>query len=209
KLFFTRGKRRYVCSAVVVQSPSDDVVLTAGHCVRYRGRWSRRVLFVPAYRRGARPFGLFRGAAAAVPRPWLAQNPNYDYGAIRLRRGSRGRRVGAVTGEVGVSWNYPRDQLYRIIGYPVNYGGGERMWGCSSRFRRRDGRRFAGPASLGVACRMRKGSSGGGWTYDRAPGNGPFVASVTSHYHPRDPGLLFGPYFDRRVPELIRYASRR
>jgi V8-like Glu-specific endopeptidase len=209
KLFFTRGRRRYACSAVVVQSRSDAVVLTAGHCVHYRGRWSRRVLFVPAYRRGARPFGLFRGAAAAVPRPWLAHNPNYDYGAIKLRRGSRGSRVGEVTGEIGVSWNYPRDQRYRIVGYPVNYGGGERMWGCSSRFRRRDGRRFGGPASLGVGCRMRKGASGGGWTYERSPGNGPYVASVTSHYYPRDPGLLFGPYFDRQVLSVIRYASRR
>jgi V8-like Glu-specific endopeptidase len=209
KLFFTRGKRRYTCSAVVVQSRSDAVVLTAGHCVYYRGRWSRRVLFVPAYRRGERPFGLFRGAAAAVPRPWIVHNPNYDYGAIKLRRGSRGQRVGAVTGEIGVSWNYRRNQRYRIVGYPVNYGGGERMWSCTSRFRRRDGERFPGPASLGVDCRMRKGSSGGGWTYERSPGNGPYVASVTSHYYPRDPGFLFGPYFDRHLPELIRYASRR
>jgi V8-like Glu-specific endopeptidase len=210
KLFFTQGRKRYMCSAVVVQSRSDAVILTAGHCVFYRGRWSRRVLFVPAYRRGSRPFGLFRGAAAAVPRPWwLAHNPNYDYGAIKLRRGSRGSRVGDVTGEIGVSWNYPRDQLYRIVGYPVNFGGGERMWGCSSRFRRRDGGRFGGPASLGVTCRMRRGSSGGGWTYERSPSNGPYVASVTSHYYPRDPGLLFGPYFDREVLTLIRYANRR
>ncbi len=165
---------------------------------------------MPAYRRGERPFGLFRGAAEAVPRGWWAGHGlNYDYGAVKLRRGSRGRRVGDVTGEVGVSWSYPRRQLYRVVGYPQNLGGGERMWECASGLRRRDGGRFPGPASIGVACPMRKGSSGGGWTYDRAPGDGPYLASVTSHYYPRDPGLLFGPYFDRRLPQLIRFASRR
>jgi hypothetical protein len=56
---------------------------------------------------------------------------------------------------------------------------------------------------------MKRGSSGGGWTYYRDLGDGPYLASVTSHYYPRDPGLLFGPYFDRDVRELIRYASRR
>lgn len=210
RLFFTQGRKRYTCSAVVVQSRSDAVVLTAGHCVLWRGRWSRRVIFVPAYRRGERPFGLFRGAAEAVPRGWWAGHGlNYDYGAVKLRRGSRGRRVGDVTGEVGVSWSYPRRQLYRVVGYPQNLGGGERMWECASGLRRRDGGRSPGPASIGVACPMRKGSSGGGWTYDRAPGDGPYLASVTSHYYPRDPGLLFGPYFDRRLPQLIRFASRR
>jgi hypothetical protein len=168
KLFFTQGRQRYTCSGVVVQSSSDAVILTAGHCVFWRGRWSRRVLFVPAYRRGARPFGTFRGTAEAVPRAWwIGRDLNYDYGAIMLRRGSRGRRIGEATGELGVSWNYPREQLYRVTGYPSNLGNGERMWGCESRLRRRDGRRFPGPASNGVACPMRHGSSGGGWTYLR------------------------------------------
>jgi hypothetical protein len=209
KLFFTQGRQRYTCSGVVVQSSSDAVILTAGHCVFWRGRWSRRVLFVPAYRRGARPFGTFRGTAEAVPRAWwIGRDLNYDYGAIKLRRGSRGRRIGEATGELGVSWNYPREQLYRVTGYPSNLGNGERMWGCESRLRRRDGRRFPGPASNGVACPMRHGSSGGGWTYLRGPGD-PYVASVTSHFYRRRPGLLFGPYFDRRLPELIRYVDRR
>lgn len=209
KLFFSQGRRDYVCSGVVAQSRSDGVILTAGHCVFWRGRWSKRVLFVPAYHRGSKPFGAYEGAAAGVPRLWWrSHNLNFDYGAIKLRR-SHGRRVGDVTGEIGVRWGYPRDQSYSVVGYPVNYANGQRMWSCRSRFRRRDGKRWDGPASSGVGCRMRNGSSGGGWTFQTGPHDRPYVGSVTSHYYRRLPGLLFGPFFDRRVVELLRFVNRR
>jgi V8-like Glu-specific endopeptidase len=208
KLFFVQGRYRYECSASVPPSQSHSVILTAGHCVYGPGGWSRKITFVPAYDRGARPFGTWSWRYEAVPRQWWRiGNWNYDYAAIKLKANSRGR-VGSVVGEQGIAWNYPRRQDYRIIGYPHNISRGRQMWSCQSSFRRVDGKRLSGPPATGVDCNLGAGASGGGWSFYDTPGDGPYLGSVTSHSLRGVQGILFGPYFTANVNRLIGRVNR-
>ena len=66
-VFFRLGRYDYSCSGTVVNSPSQSVVITAGHCVHYGGkrrRWATHFVFVPGYQDKATPFGSLVGAAA-------------------------------------------------------------------------------------------------------------------------------------------------
>ena len=206
KLFFVRGGNRYSCSASVVASRSDDVILTAGHCVYlWPEGWSKKLIFIPAYRHNHRPFGTWQWRSETIPRPWALRNTNYDYAAIELRPSRRGS-VGEVVGELGLAWNYARQQRYRALGYPFNFFRGERMWQCVSGATGTDGSRLPGPPSTAIRCGMREGSSGGAWLIARK-GN-PHVASVTSHYYRDERSRIYGPYFDRKVLRLVNAAAR-
>src|SRR5690606_25188309 len=65
KLFFNVGSATYVCSASLIKR---GVVVTAAHCAvefgarRYFSNWQ----FVPAYRNGQAPYGVWTAASAAV-----------------------------------------------------------------------------------------------------------------------------------------------
>lgn len=209
RLFFAREGSDYRCSASVVQSQSDAVVLTAGHCLYdpESRAWSKRLVFVPAFLSGVQPFGSWVGRQQAVPPAWFQRgNFNFDYGALELNPNSRGS-VGSVVGEQGLQWGYPRQQDYTSIGYPANYEDGERMWGCSSplagTFRSPSG----GPDPSAINCPMKRGSSGGGWTFKGGAGAGPYLASVNSFFLSDEPSLLYGPYFTDGVVSVIRAAD--
>jgi hypothetical protein len=91
-----RGKRGY-CSGTAIDSPTRQLVLTAGHCVNagaeYRGNlWYRDLLFVPAYTAGKAPFGAFaakRNKVFAAPQ-WTNHSNSNSY----LHLGDRSRTYG-------------------------------------------------------------------------------------------------------------------
>jgi hypothetical protein len=68
RLFFTWLGRPASCSGSVIDTRSQRLVLTAGHCVHYLGIWSERMIFVPAYQNGKRGVQLiiFKQAEANI-----------------------------------------------------------------------------------------------------------------------------------------------
>ncbi len=105
RVFIRRGNLSGFCSGTAINSPTRQLVLTAGHCVnsgREGGRpsvWSNYLEFVPAYTGGVAPFGAFvaRRNTICAPKQWIKQgNPDFDMGAFltfaQLRRGQRRRR---------------------------------------------------------------------------------------------------------------------
>jgi len=94
------------CSGTAVRSPNESVVITAGHCVNSggrRGRWfSGKSVFVPAYRYGQRPFGVFPVRWIDSTRQWRANgSENFDVGAMVVGRNEAGEElVEAVGGAV-------------------------------------------------------------------------------------------------------------
>ncbi len=207
RLFIRTGAGAGWCSATVVVSSNGSVIFTAAHCLHSggsRGEFVRSAIFVPAYRDGARPFGVFPARAVGVTRQWAGSgNLNFDIGAVVLGRNGNNRRVQPVVGARGIAWNQPRDFFFRAFGYPSNFFRGERPFVCNSRFGGLEREQRPGPAPSVIGCDMRRGSSGGGWVVQDD-----FVNSVISRFDTTAPHLT-GPYFGLAARKLWSQANRR
>jgi hypothetical protein len=92
-LFLAGLGQPHNCSASVVASASQDLVITAAHCLAGSGAG---VQFVPGYRDGSTPYGVWTAAQAYVDPSWTAaQDPRHDVAILKMRRQQRdGRWVG-------------------------------------------------------------------------------------------------------------------
>jgi hypothetical protein len=200
-----KGLGPYECSATVVSSPAATTVVTAAHCVKEpRGPWAGKLIFVPAFDRGAAPYGRWVGNEVWVDRRWARRgNSNLDFAAIEIApRG--GTPIAEAIGSRGIAFNGRARQSYELFGYPINKARGERLWGCAARLKRRDPLyRPPGPRPIGVRCDMGPGSSGGGWI--TADG---LLASVTSFAYARRPRVVYGPYLSAAAERVWRRAGR-
>ncbi|HTZ45384.1 MAG TPA: trypsin-like peptidase domain-containing protein [Jatrophihabitans sp.] len=81
------------CTASVLDTPGQDLILTAAHCVTGTGRG---MLFVPGYARGAAPYGVWQVTAAYVDPAWIgAHEEDRDYAILRV---AEQRRAGGPAG---------------------------------------------------------------------------------------------------------------
>lgn len=204
RLFIRQKGQKGYCSATAINSPSRQLVLTAGHCVnsgplgiRGNSAWSRYVLFVPAYSNGVAPFGAFparRNAVFALP-DWVQfANPNFDVGAILVSPNRDGFNVAdAVGGGVSIVLNQSRHQQFQTFGYP---GKTRAMQGCESPYVGDDSLtyRIPGPPTMAIRCHWAPGASGGGWLIRE----GGAINGLTSYGKRRDKIHTFSPYFSRR-----------
>lgn len=200
------------CSATSVNGPNLSLVVTAGHCVNdgllgfwYDSNW----VFVPGYRHGQRPFGVFPARWLGATAGWLKSgSETTDVGIAVVGRNERGQRLGRAVGGAGIAWNLSPNQVFDIHGYPVErpFGGKVQRRCAQTPFIGHDPESFffqAGPLTLGARCRLSGGASGGGWTIRDGVLN-----SVTSYGYADDPGTVFGPYFGREVARLYRQAAK-
>jgi len=199
RIFIRIGKKRGYCSGTAIDSPSRQLVLTAGHCVNagsaYRGNlWYRNLLFVPAYTAGKAPFGAFpakRNKVFALPQWTDHSNPDFDFGAFLTHPNRRGVDVAdAVGGGAAIALDQPRNQSFASFGYPGNV---KRMQGCRSGYSGDDrlSYSFSGPPTLGIACHWAPGASGGGWLI----GDGTQINGLNGYLHLDDRSRTYGPYF--------------
>lgn len=205
KLLIWIGPHTASCSATVINTPNDSTIVSAAHCVRSGygryGTWARRVVFIPAYEEGRRPYGSFLAARIWVPQEYYSyENPNFDVAVIRLRPNEHGR-VARVVGARGWATDVSRNRTYTVFGYPAGRMRGEIPRTCVSRVIgiRERSRRLPGPAPSRIVCDMASGSSGGGWIFGRG-----YLNSVIGYANRGRPGVLYGPYFGREVRRLIR-----
>ncbi len=209
KIFFLVGDQAFVCSGTVVDSRGGNVVFTAGHCVfdRENGQYVDRLAFVPAYRDGDAPLGIWPATAVFTPSRYAEQGQlSHDLGAVILAE-----RIQQTLGARKIAFNLdPSGRSFRILGYPAQPAppfDGERMAGCDSEVIGRDpghGR----PSTLAVApCLMGEGASGGGWIT-----GGEYLNSVMSYTYCREDtqdlcGTVFGPYFGSQAVDLYTFPA--
>lgn len=204
KLLFTQDGRDASCSATVVRSRKRNLIMTAGHCVVQPGNggapaWSTNVVFVPAYRDGAAPFGLFPATRLRVPRGWVREPiAAFDVAAVNLAPGQAGQIQDSL-GARGISFNRPfgkykknrtRFQVFGYPGEPVAFYDAERPILCNARFKGFE--RFSDSPVVGP-CAMKQGSSGGGFVL-----KGGTVNSIVSHgpcFVLETCGAIAGTYF--------------
>jgi V8-like Glu-specific endopeptidase len=210
RIFVRQGKDRGYCSGTAINTPTRQLVLTAGHCVnsgpREGGRaaiWSQYLQFVPAYTGGAAPFGAFvaRRKKVFAPKAWIKHgNPDFDLGAFLTFPNAEGVNLAdAVGGGATIVLDLDRHQKFQTFGYP---GEATRMQGCQSPYIGDDALTypFGGPPTMGIRCRWAPGASGGGWLI----AEGTQVNGVTSYLHTDNTSHTYGPYFtNETVGKLV------
>jgi len=204
-IFFAAGPFLGRCSGTSVSAANLSVVFTAGHCVNEGGAggdWYSSWVFVPGYRFGQRPFGVFPARRLFATAGWLETgSENYDVGAAVVARNESGRRLGAVVGGAGIAWNQRPAQTFDVHGYPVEapFDGETQQLCPQTPFLGHDTASFLvpGPLNLAVDCNVTGGASGGGWTIA-----GNVLNGVTDYGYTEDPATDFGAYFGREVAKM-------
>ncbi len=196
KIFFRSGGTNYVCSGASVVGGTRHVVFTAGHCL-YEGGWSSRVVFVPAYRNGVRPYGTFPARNLAVLNGWKDQQDySYDMGAFDVGKNSSGKTLRSRVGSLGFAANLPRTTHWNSFGWPAGAPfNGETLQVCQASHATDDltTGMYGGPVTQGIGCDMTGGSSGGPWIFRLRRGN--YLNSVNSYGYNTQPEAMYGPYF--------------
>jgi V8-like Glu-specific endopeptidase len=205
-IFFAADGGGARCSGTSVSAPNFSVVFTAGHCVYSggsRGRWYRgQWVFVPGYRYGQRPFGVFPAVRIDATRQWVATgSENFDVAAAVVGRNERGERLADAVGGTGIAWGLKADQVFDVHGYPAAppFDGETQRLCAQTPFLGHDPQSFLfeGPLNLGVDCDVTGGASGGGWTI-----RGDVLNSVTNYGYGDDRATDFGAYFGEEVGRL-------
>lgn len=105
RLYFTnaRGEDR-ACSASVVNSSTQNIIITAAHCVYTRNTgWNKNIVFIPAYENGAAPFGRWRSVGKVASSAFTKNNVNkYDYAFVKLAN-ENGKTVQETVGGNGIA----------------------------------------------------------------------------------------------------------
>ncbi|MFL5897440.1 MAG: trypsin-like serine peptidase [Solirubrobacterales bacterium] len=203
RIFVKQGSLRGYCSGTAIDSPTRQLVLTAGHCVNNgheggRATWFQYLEFVPAFTAGQAPFGAFVAQPGAVyaPRPWSRHgNSDFDLGAFLTQPNELGLNVAdAVGGGATIALDLPRHQRFRTFGYPGNV---KRLQGCDSPYTGDDRLSFPlpGPPTLGIRCHWAPGASGGGWLI----GDGTEINGLNSYLYLGNTSHTYGPYFSQET----------
>lgn len=155
-LFYTTGSVGHFCTASVVDSAHEDLVVTAAHCV-YGSGYATNIEFVPGYHDGARPHGAWLVQAVVVARAWRqSHDPDLDIAFLTVvAAGHPGWKIQRATGglRLGVGLGYGR--WTGLIGY--NNAVQDPVWCAahSHEFR---------PGQMVFYCHgYRDGTSGGPW----------------------------------------------
>jgi len=109
--------RRHFCTASVVESPAGDLVITAAHCVSRMA--PAQIAFVPGYRSGVAPYGVWLTSAVLSDSAWQASgDPDHDVAFLVVHRAGRSDRIQDLTGgeQLGIGW--PARVWVDVIGYP-------------------------------------------------------------------------------------------
>ncbi len=200
------------CSGTSVNAPNYSVVFTAGHCINSggpRGHWMDfRWVFVPGYRYGQRPFGVFPAKWIDTTRQWRTTgSENFDVGAAVVGRNQSGQLLAKAVGGTGIAWGLKTRQVFDVHGYPVEepFDGETQQLCAGTPFLGHDTRSFLtpGPLNLAVDCNVTGGASGGGWTISGSK----VLNSVTNYGYGDDPDTDFGAYFGKEVGRLFHRAG--
>jgi len=117
-VFFTSGSSAHYCTASVVGSRHQDMVLTAAHCV-YSGGPVKNIEFIPGYRSGHAPHGAWVVNKITVARGWKSsQNQNLDFAFLAVTPPpGTSRPIQVVTGALQLGINRPFMRPIEVIGY--------------------------------------------------------------------------------------------
>ncbi|MFI9235212.1 trypsin-like serine peptidase [Streptomyces sp. NPDC053079] len=205
RVFFTMDNRTASCSGDAVTSKNGSTVLTAGHCVKYKGNWHTNWVFVPGYHDGQKPHGTWAATKTMATAQWSSgEEMNFDVGAAVVGP-LDGKRLTDVVGAQGLQFNGGYNKAMYAFGFPAaSPYDGTKLIHCSGT----SSKDFLLTKDHGLGCNMTGGSSGGPWftSFDEATGTG-LQASVNSFGYTFLPNRMFGPYFGDEAKSLYEQAQ--
>jgi hypothetical protein len=230
KLFFTiPGYGDFVCSGASINSTNRSVVWTTGHCLYTPGvGYHANVLFAPARRAGANPYGTWPGLAAVTTNGWANSGlREFDLGALVVTLGGASNlRIGDAIGFLGFIANAPRQQQWNIHGYPqaprdLNSTppgaqfDGEHQEICAATWATNDqpSGNASNPLAIGVGCDQTGGASGGPFLINFSGVGGLtnlINGQATYRYtgpNPPENLKLFSPYFGDAMINVLNAAQ--
>jgi V8-like Glu-specific endopeptidase len=121
-LFAVSGGRlgSHFCTASVVDSPAGNLIVTAAHCLgAYPDAASGALAFVPAYDKGAAPYGVWEVTRVFVDSAWASfADPDHDVAFLTVAQRRGGKAIEEVTGGERLGIDQPSRAVVRVSGYP-------------------------------------------------------------------------------------------
>jgi V8-like Glu-specific endopeptidase len=119
-LFMHSADGNHFCTASVVSSPGKDLLITAAHCINGGSGAGYRsdIVFVPGYRDGQAPVGVWSVARLLVAPEWAqSADPDSDVGFVVLKP-HNGENIEDVLGADRLGTDQQSDYLVHVTGYP-------------------------------------------------------------------------------------------
>ena len=120
-LFERDASGNHFCTASVVSSPGKDLLITAAHCInggRGSSGYKSDIVFIPGYRDGQEPFGVWTPAHLLVAPQWAnSSDPDFDVGFVVLQPHD-GRNIQQVLGASQLGTDAGYRYLVHVTGYP-------------------------------------------------------------------------------------------
>ena len=200
-LFHRDGSGDHFCTASVVTSSHQQLIITAAHCVRSPSGWVSHLAFVPSFHDGQRPFGTWALRAFAVDARWIShrdQDLDFAFAGVRLLNGKPIQaRVGSHGLIINQGWNHP----VTVIGYP---NGKARPIHCTATAQKVPALRFQ---SKFVCGGYTGGTSGSPWLLTRSGKQ--YVNAVLGGFE--EGGVIdsvsYASYFDADVQHLYQRSQ--
>jgi len=229
----------YVCSGSVVTFPTaaeerapggvepaptkvvpttDNVVLTAGHCVidpETGTRTNSELIFIPGYRNGTAPYGVWHAESFTPTETWkktakagFSPNEGGDLAFVSLYP-SDGESVEKAVGSLGIAFDGICNQVYTQFGYPAEAPyGGQLLYSHTAAYVGPDTNAAFTPVPMKIASDFTRGASGGPWAVGIGSGAAPTVRSLTAYGYESQPGFLYGPYFGEGARKAYEVATK-
>ena len=110
----------HFCTASVVASPGQDLLITAAHCLNGGdgSGYNSDIVFIPGYRNGTAPYGIWKPQRLVVAPQWAnSADPDFDVGFVVLQSHD-GENVQQVLGANQLGNDSAYQYLVRVTGYP-------------------------------------------------------------------------------------------
>jgi V8-like Glu-specific endopeptidase len=204
-LFVRASGRDHFCTASVVASPGKNLLITAAHCINggKGGRGYRQdMVFIPDYRRGQEPDGVWTPARLLVAPQWArSSNPAYDVGFVVLQPHD-GKNIQQVIGanRLGIDLHY--HYLVHVTGYPNSSNSPITCVNWTEKSRN---------AQLEFDCAgYTGGTSGSPWVISFSPRShtGTIVGLIGGYQDGGNkPSISYSPLLDAAIHKLYRQAE--
>ncbi|MFF0293951.1 trypsin-like serine peptidase [Kitasatospora sp. NPDC004614] len=195
----------HFCTASVVGSPARNLIVTAAHCLVDPGIGTSRtdLVFVPGYRSGDAPSGVWPLGTVTVDPSWRTRgNQDLDV-AFATVQPQNGRQVQQVLGANRLGTNRGYTLPVKVTGYPSS---SDEPITCSNTTVQQS------PTQLRIDCPdYTGGTSGSPWVTELDPSThtGTVVGVIGGYQRGGDTAdISYSSYFGDRVQMLYMQASQ-
>jgi V8-like Glu-specific endopeptidase len=202
-LFESDASGAHFCTASVVTSPGEDLLVTAAHCINggNGSGYKANIVFIPDYRDGAAPYGIWTPERLLVAPQWAkSADPDFDVGFVVLQSHD-GENIQQVLGASQLGFDTGYQYLVRVTGYPSSADAPITCLNWTSR---------QSATQLQFNCGgYSGGTSGSPWVtrFDATSRTGTIVGVIGGYQQGGDtPSVSYSAYFGSGIHQLYEQA---